>query len=143
MLYATFAAIVVWSEVVFTLDKRTAVFSGANIEYAIAEVFVAGLLGLLLIGFLRRSRRALASLLLLEAAVLAVALILVALDGATYKARYTCDFLCFGGEKPYTETYHVWYLYFHWGLPLVLLLAQAARVLREGPLKPDPAEEQV
>jgi hypothetical protein len=131
MLFAIFATIIVWFDVVFTFDKRTALFVGANIEHALADVSAAGILGLLLIGFVRRKRRLLIALLVFEAATLGAALVLVALDRATYNEQLTCDFLCFGSDKPYTETHHLWFLYLLWGLPFAALLVQAARVMWE------------
>jgi hypothetical protein len=136
MLWAVFVAIVVWVAVVFTFDTRTKLFVGANIERALRSAFLGLLLGLLAIGFVRRRRRLLSALLFLEAATLGAALVLVGLDRATYRARFTCDFLCFGPDKPYISTSHVWYLYLLWGLPTVVLLSQAVRVLRESPPQP-------
>jgi hypothetical protein len=130
MLFATVVAIVMFLKLDFTLDAQTRLF-GANIDHSIRLTLLGELLGLLVVPFVRRRRRLLAALLFLEGANLSAAIALVGLDGATYKARITCAFMCFSDFQPYTSTHHVWYLYLLWGVPLVVLLLQARRILRE------------
>jgi hypothetical protein len=136
MLCAVFGAILLWLNVDFTFDKRIKVYAGANIIHAVPVAFFGLLIGLLLIGFVRRHRVYLSALLCFEVAILAAGIVLVALDGGSYKAEFRCEFLCFGGPDLYTSAAHVSYPYVLWGVPIAVLLVQALRVLREGPPGP-------
>jgi hypothetical protein len=134
LLFASGAA--VWAESV-TLDwpgllaglSSCVLASGANIDHALLLAFVGGLAGSLLTVIVNRWRRLLAVCLLLDAAMLSVAVALVALDAATYRQTH-CTGLFSSVPTP-GETAHVTYLYALWGLGIALLLVQAVRVLRQ------------
>ena len=137
LLCALVGAIWLWADVDFTLDKRTRLFVGANIDHAIRVAFVGALVGLVLVGFVRRRRLVLAGLLFLEATILIAAVTLVGLDGGTYRERFECTFLCFSpANDVYTIRGHVTYPYVLWGVPILVLLIQAVRVLKEDPPPP-------
>jgi hypothetical protein len=130
MFFASLVAIDMFWMLDFTLDAKTRLW-GANIDHAILIAALGGFLGLLVIPFVRKQPRLLAALTSLEGATLSAAVVLVGLDGATYKARISCAFMCFSDWRPYTSTHHLWHLYLLWGIPAVVLFLQALRVLLE------------
>ena len=92
---------------------------GANIEHGLVVAFLGGLVWSLAILCVRRWRRQLAVVLLLEAATLGVAIAFVELDSATYQAHRDCGLLS-SEITDFDE--HVEYLYALWGLPLGFLV---------------------
>jgi hypothetical protein len=129
MVFAMLVAIFAFLKLDFNFNAQTRLF-GANIDHAIRVVLCGTVFGLLVIPFIRHRRRLLDGLFLLEGATLSTAIVLVGLDGATYKARITCTFLCFNHFPPYISTHRLWFLYLLWSLSLVVLLLQTHRVLR-------------
>jgi hypothetical protein len=103
--------------------------SGANIDHALLLVFVGGIGGFLLTLIVSGWRRLLVASLLLDAAMVSVAVALVALDSATYRTRCTGFF----SSATSRESAHVTHLYFVWGAAIIVLLAQVVRVLRDPP----------
>jgi phosphoglycerol transferase MdoB-like AlkP superfamily enzyme len=99
---------------------------GANINHALALVLLSTPCALVLILLLRRRLRLLAFVLLIEAASLGAAIVLVALDSATY-AGIGYDPLRFVTHFKVVE--HVWELYVLWGAPLLTLLFLAGLAL--------------
>jgi hypothetical protein len=113
---------------------------GANIDHALALAFFAGLavpvaMAMIKLVSGRLSERLwpplLASVLLLEAAALGLAIAFVALDSSTYVERGGCFAMLGPPEKPSTETVHFGYLYVLWAVPLALILIGAAGVFFE------------
>ena len=95
---------------------------GANIDHALGWAFGAGLAGPLLLLFTRRQRSLCTAVLLAGAAVVVIAIVLVALDSATFTAHRSCGFM------DTTETdinERVYYLYVLWGASLAFLLRTA------------------
>jgi hypothetical protein len=101
---------------------------GANIDHALALVLLSAPLALVLLLLLRRRLRFLAFVLLGEAASLGAAIVLVALDSATY-AGIGYDPLRFVGPPHFNVVHHVWELYVLWGAPLLALLFLARRAM--------------
>jgi hypothetical protein len=87
---------------------------GANIKHAAELVLVVGLAELVMIIFARHRQVLLSYVLFFAAATLGAAVLLVALDSATYVARLSGYFL---GPCSGTWARHVGYLYFLWGVP--------------------------
>jgi hypothetical protein len=97
-----------------------------RLENRAIRVLVVGLAELVMIIFARHRQVLLSYVLFFAAATLGAAVLLVALDSATYVARLSGYFL---GPCSGTWTRHVGYLYFLWGVPLIVLLLQASRVV--------------
>jgi hypothetical protein len=104
---------------------------GANIDHALELAFLAGLAGPVAIAVIRRVSEAfsprlwrplLAVVLLLEAAILGLAIAFVALDSATYVEKGGCFAMIGPPEKGTVETAHFGYLYILWSVPIALLL---------------------
>jgi hypothetical protein len=72
----------------------------------------------------RRWQRLLIAVVLLAAAALAVAIALVAIDGAMYVGERSCGLMVETSEAKFHD--RVAYFYALWGLPLVALLWAAA-----------------
>ena len=92
---------------------------GENVNYGLGVALVGGLIGPLLILFTRDTPCVLARVLFLGAATLGVALVLVAIDSASFTATRSCGLIF-----PETSTVdeRLDYLFILWGVPLVVLL---------------------
>jgi hypothetical protein len=111
---------------------------GANIQHAFALAFFGGLVGPVVIAVTslaseawapRLWRPLLATVLLLWAAILELAIAFVALDSATLvQQQRACSLF---GEGRGTSTAHFGYLYVLWAVPLGLILFAASRVAFE------------
>ena len=100
---------------------------GTASRLALLLVLVAELVAAVAVPFVRKRPRRLFAVLLAGAATLGLGLVLVASDSATYVQRvsfYDCP--------AETDTARLGFLYTLWGLPLAVLLVQAARVRRRG-----------
>jgi len=104
---------------------------GANIDHAVGLSFAVGLAGSLLLLFTRRRPRLRRAVLLTAGTLLGIAVVLVALDSATYTGHRSCGL--FTGTNT-TINERVYYLYVFWGMPAALLLFTAVSELRPVPV---------
>jgi hypothetical protein len=107
--------------------------SGQNINHAFFLALVVGPVALLLILLTRKRQRLLIAVILLAGVALAVAIALVAIDGAMYVGERSCGLMGESDEAKFHD--NVAYFYALWGLPLVALL-WAAGVLWAKPVAP-------
>lgn len=112
------------------------VLHGAHIRPALWLALAGGFLALILMTFARTSPERLFAVMLFGAATLSAAIAFVALDSARYSRTAALD----GWWCPSTDsdTFHLGFLYFFWGVPLAVLVVQAFRVWRELPLEERP-----
>jgi hypothetical protein len=108
-----------------------AINRGAEIKDAAVAVLTGGTVVLILLAAVslwkpERRERWLAAILLVGIAILGAGVALVAVDSATYVAQMRGYFV---GPCTGTWTRHLGYLYFLWGVPLVVLVVQAYRQL--------------
>jgi hypothetical protein len=98
---------------------------GTASRLALLLVLVAELVALVAVPLVRKRPRRLFAVLLAGAATLALGLVLVASDSATYVQRVS-----FHDCPAETDTARLGFLYTLWGIPLAVLLVQAARLVR-------------
>jgi hypothetical protein len=132
LLVAVITAAVMWLSFNFTLFEYVARLIGANVNRATVIVVLSGVVTLLVLPFFRKRRRALGATLAFAASALFAGLVLVALDGFTYKARITPEAFFSAAGPTRTETDHLWFLLGLWGVPLALLVSHACRLLGAG-----------
>jgi hypothetical protein len=132
LLVAVITAAVMWLSFNFTLFEYVVRLIGANVNHATVIVVLSGVATLLVLPFFRKRRRAFGATLLFAASALFAGLVLVALDGFTYKARITPEALFSAAGPTRTETDHLWFLLGLWGVPLALLVSHACRLLGAG-----------
>ena len=126
LLFASSVALVTYFHFSGGLFCTSEQVRGANIDHAFGVALVGGLAASVLILFVRKRRRLLATVLLLGAATLGVAIAFVALDSATYVAERSCGIL---ETTDTTFNDRVYYLYGLWGAPLGFLLWAALQEL--------------
>jgi hypothetical protein len=98
--------------------------SGDNINHAFFLALVVGPVASLLILLTRKWQRLLIAVVLFAAAALAVAIALIAIDGAMYVGERSCGLMGETSEAKFND--RVAYFYALWGLPLLTLLSAAA-----------------
>ena len=119
---------------------------GANVQHGLALAAGTSILSFLVLFFVLvlvrgdlrswRPRYLIASVCVLEAAAVAVAIAFVALDSATYVST-DCGFM----EREPNEVSHLQWLYGAWGLAIGALLYQALRIAKYSPPPPPPEPE--
>jgi hypothetical protein len=132
MLFSSGVAVAAWWSITMPTFLDTC-RGGARIQHALAIAFISGLASVVIVA-VHQWRRLLLGALLVEGVSLGVALALLAASSATYRAR--CEdsgAFEFGpyNPHPYLVHYQLGYLYLLWGGALAVLLAQAARVVRQ------------
>jgi hypothetical protein len=127
VVFATVVAIITWlhlkggGSIVCSVDQ---VFRGANIEHGLTLAIAGGLLVSILIPLARTSAEGLVFFRLVGVLTFGAAIACVAADSATWQASQGCASLFGSTETHVTE--HVYYLYILWGLPLLVLVGDAA-----------------
>jgi hypothetical protein len=129
LLAASAVAAVAWFHTVdLSLSCSGNPARGANLQHALAIVFLGGIIAAILIALLWRRGTALVAAVLLGAALLGTGLIFVAFDSATYiQLDRRCTDFGFGPLPKATA--HFGYLYVVWGALAAVLLIYAALLL--------------
>jgi len=118
-------AVVSLSLELFCRKQHQAVVHGSISRAGLYLVLIAGIAGALAAPLVRKRPRGLLAVLLAGASIVALGIGLVASDSARYVQRvsfYNCP--------AETDTARLGFLYTLWGLPLIVLLVQALRVVR-------------
>jgi hypothetical protein len=131
VLAAVLTTAVMWLMLDFTIFEYAIRLIGANVNRAMVIVALSGVATLVVLPCVR-TWRALGATLAFAASALLAGLVLVALDGFTYKARVTPEGFFSPDGPTRTETHHLWYLLGLWGVPLALLVSHACRLLGAG-----------